>query len=399
MSSISSVFLVASDYPNPKKISFVTTDGHKIEVTGTQQLFNEGRFFTPRSYEGGRLFYNREIPILSIETTNFFKAGETHGYLLAESILKIVQRIPFVAKHHLPKLEKIKKCIPKKYFEEIKGIKRGVHKWEKEHDKKEESDLIHKLFLLNLCPEKQIYTNGNGNGFCTTILGHDEKKGIILARNVDWDISFGKESLAIRRNQGHNKRSIEFTGPGAVGVISGMNNFIVLAANTCPHGGLRDEGIPSVFFNRKVLDHASSVKKVKEMVGSTNFLCSYHLIVADKNSGSSFHILQGDDKKSTLVRDWKVGNHLVTTNAFFCSNFQEKGHANQSQERGEILTQFFAKNNYLPAEERLRKSLSLQYVNGSNTNHTMMLIPGALEAKIAFSALFSARKDLQKMSL
>lgn len=94
--------------------------------------------FKPGQCEGGKLYYESDVPILSLNSDDPYKAGMTHGYLCGDAISRVTKRFDLVlhtlarqprASQLLPELlEGILQEIPERYLDEMKGLLDGYNK-------------------------------------------------------------------------------------------------------------------------------------------------------------------------------------------------------------------------------------------------------------------------------
>ena len=92
------------------------------------------KMFSPGQHESGKLFYQGNIPILTLSSDDPYKAGKAYGFLLAKQILNITEQIkvPFnlAEPSKVPNsIKQIMDQIPTEYIEEMKGVITGVNQW------------------------------------------------------------------------------------------------------------------------------------------------------------------------------------------------------------------------------------------------------------------------------
>ena len=97
--------------------------------------------FTPRQCNGGRLYYDGDVPILTLTADDPFLAGMAHGYLCGEAINRLSKRFS-LALHSFAKqprpgdvphmLATVRRTVSPKYLKEMEGLVEGYNKWARE---------------------------------------------------------------------------------------------------------------------------------------------------------------------------------------------------------------------------------------------------------------------------
>lgn len=373
--------------------------------------------------EGGKLYYQGDIPILSLDADNPFQAGKAQGYLCGEAISRLTKRFDW-ALHTLLKqpranalpliLAAIRKQIPERYLQEIEGLVEGYKKWADEQPwwRFPNQLTIEDALLLHLMPdslhfqpqawENWLSTQQHAASIhpiplvaCTALVDQDDQNGMVLARNMDWP-SFGLAgtySLLVHRkyNQTH-RNTIEIGVPGLVGTLTGMNDRgLALAMNVCAGHTMRIHGMPALFYNRSCLEQCNNVQEVQDQVQKQSPLGAYHLTATDRDTGASIHFYQGAEGNHT-VRHWQNGNPLSTLNFRYSPAPSTPTH--YCGQRQQYINDFFQNRNRRPLED----ALALPFVNNWLTTHRALLIPKTKTIKVAFDNAFAGRASFHSLS-
>ena len=385
-------------------ISFVAFKILDIIVSPRHEMENHA--FEPGEYGSARLYYQGDIPILELQSDDPYQAGFDHGYLLGEYISQMLSRLNLI-KHFtlIPKAEQlpetlkaIRQTIPQEYLEELQGIVDGYNERPSGYFNffERKKITLDDLILFHLMPdsihfsplriEKKLeFKKAFGLG-CTVVIDRDEEKGITFGRNMDW-ISFGmfgKCSLIINRkyNQQNKLSTAEIGLPGFVGTLTGMNeNGVSIAMNVAEGNTNSVEGMPAAFYNRMVLENCQTVDAVEQKIKTQPTLGIYHLSVADSESAKSIHFYQGSSPKSHVVREWREGNPLVTTNCQYNHRGMQQMHMHCSHERDVIIKELYKNAKINVPEEKLQRRklvkgcLALPYVDNLLTTHKVIVLP------------------------
>ena len=170
--------------------------------------------YTPGQCDGGRLYYEGDVPILSLDSDDPFRAGKAHGYLCGEAINRLSKRFDFamhtVAKQpradQLPNtLAAMRQTTPPKYLQEIEGLVEGYNQWTQEQYwwKFPKKLTVDDVLLLHLLPDSlhfqaESFERGVATAAphkeqavaCSAIIDRNPQHGFVFARNMDWP-SFG----------------------------------------------------------------------------------------------------------------------------------------------------------------------------------------------------------------
>lgn len=379
--------------------------------------------FQAAECEGGKLYYEGDVPILSLDSDHPYFAGKAQGYLCGDAINRIVKRLDF-AYHNLGKnpraeslpktLDAICQVIPHSYQLEMKGLLAGYRQWAKEHPLQFPKTMTEDdVLLLQLLPDSMHYNPAEfemkmkilcsqqqcqtAAVACTAIIDRDPEKGFVFARNMDWP-SFGvmgTYSLVIHRNyQNGLHRTVEVGIPGLVGTLTGMNERgLSLAMNVCAGSTSEIRGMPAAFYNRACLESCANIDELETYMRKYAPLGPYHLTAADPTRAQSIHFYQAAgahrEQNPHAKRFWKPEQPIVTLNKRYgpepygCGVFQDS-------ERQEQLEQFFRERSNRPLEQ----ALSLPHVNNWITTHRVTMEPQTLGFKVAFDNAFAGRAPL-----
>lgn len=385
--------------------------------------------------EGGRLFYQGDVPILSIEADDPVVAGKAHGYLLGESLNHLFKRVDFTL-HTLARLpraseaqqgiQEIKKTIPREYLLEMEGVVQGYQQWARENPLSFPKTItLDDLILLHLMPDHHNLPKTADSELmahewnpleqvaCSVILDKDENNEIVFGRNMDWP-SFGMagaHSLVIHRK--HKETGIttaEIGIPGFVGTITGMNREgLALSMNVCGSAPVSEvKGMPAVFFNRYCLEHGKSVREVEELTRRIKPLGAYHMSVAEAQEARAFHFYQSYNQSegdTTVQRRVHPGKPLIVLNCQYPTPDSSTAPMHCSEERERMLSSFFdAAATQIPSSQRktaklVAHGLSLPYVNNSLTTHKVLMQPGSRKMSLCFDNAFAGKGTLHPVNM
>lgn len=378
--------------------------------------------FQPAQCEGGKLYYEGDVPILSLDADHPYLAGKAQGYLCGDAINRIVKRLDF-ALHRLeiypraeslPKtLDAIRQVIPHSYREEMSGLLDGYRQWAKEHPLQFPKAVTEdEVLLLQLLPDSLHFNSAEferktnesqGNELneaaaiaCTAIIDRHDARGFQFARNMDWPSLgiLGTYSLVIHRGyQNGLHKTVEVGIPGLIGTLTGMNDRgLALAMNVCLGTTTEIRGMPAAFYNRACLESCADIKELETYMRRYAPLGPYHLTVADRISAQSFHFYQAAIAKNQnphAKRIWKPNHPLITLNK--CYDPKPFGFGIfDDADRQEELDRFVQDRKNRPLEQ----ALALPHVNNWLTTHRVVMEPQTLRFKVAFDNAFAGKAPL-----
>lgn len=373
--------------------------------------------FTPGRCDGGALYYEGDVPVLTLEGGDPFRAGKAQGYLCGDGISRITKRFNLVLHtlagrpraDQLPEtMKKLKEQIPERYLREIEGIVEGYNDWAKEQNwwAFAASLTVDDLLLMHLMPDSIHFkpsrfedsvvteTEQDVKVGCTAIVETDPEKGVVFARNMDWP-SFGISgaySLVINRkgSDGHYS-SVEVGVPGFAGTLTGMNSEgFSLGMNVCSGETTEIRGMPAPFYNRACLESCRSVEEAERFFDSRAPLGDYHLTIADAEKAISVHFYQAEGDKHSIRRG-REGEPLITLNYRY--NPDPHSDMHRSGKRSEIIGEFLRHREDRPLED----ALALRYVNNWLTTHRVVMEPGSKTFRVAFDNAFAGKAPLSKL--
>jgi len=369
------------------------------------------KIFTPGKYGVGELRYQGRVPILTLNAENPRKAGEAHGYLCAPQIVHLFSRL--IGPQDPRKLSELRTSfskldIPEAMKEEIRGIAMGVRQWNMNQwwFKRHKLMFWEEVMLCNLIADSLYYdakkvsqsvseankTEKKSPVACTTLMGKNKVSGVVLGRLLDWEASgvLGTSTLIINRKySGQRRNTVEVSIPGSVGTLTGMNDTgFSLAMNVSNPGRLQPGGIPSTFYNRMILENASSVQGAKEWIchqtSSLEQVGGYYL-----RKGALPHHFRDLGKKP-----------LVTCNDEF-STVPKKGTGMCG--RTKRLEQLFADTEKAIGlkkanlEELFLAALQLPKVNKLDTVQSVQMIPQKRIMRVAADNSFAASLPFEEI--
>ncbi len=383
--------------------------------------------YTPGQCDGGRLYYEGDVPILSLDSDDPFTAGKAHGYLCGAAINRVMKQLDWgwhiffpllhsvVTRSWIPEptadalpnlLGEITNTLPPQYLREIEGMVNGYNQWAKEQNywKFPRRLTVADVLLIHLMPDdlhlpKRSLERANSrrNVACTALVGRDSQNEMVLARNLDWGSFgvFGTYSLIIHRKTQQGLSTVDVGIPGFIGVLTGMNEEgLSIAMNVCKGLTRGIRGMPAAFYNRHCLERCRNIEEVERHTKDFPALGPYHLVVADKNGGESIHFYQGSDsngEETHVYRHWNEDQPLTTLNYRYKP---EPNHPSSScVRREEVLTEFFRNRNNRPLEDALGSSA----VNNMSTMHQVVMHPEARRMRVAFDNSFAGARELQEV--
>jgi predicted choloylglycine hydrolase len=171
------------------------------------------------------------------------------------------------------------------------------------------------------------YFNYTERFLCSAFAVNNKKsveRKIIVGRNLDYFIPFLKDLTVIHIFEKGKKRYLSIGFLGILGVYSGMNkdgltisNLLALNPKSIP----RNDGIPSSFLYRKILQTSKSAKSAIRMIKNTYKPFANNIVIAD---AKQVYIVEayGDIIR---VRKFRKG-FLFTTNYFLSKDIRSKKH-------------------------------------------------------------------------
>jgi len=369
--------------------------------------------FKPGKCEGGELYYDGDVPILSLESDDPFVAGKAHGYLCGDAITEVNKM--FLDRHIHPdltaSLKAVGDTIPQEYLREMEGFVEGYNEWVKKQPFSKSIRLLtlDHMILLHLMPDSlhfdpyiRHYDDQERAVACTALVEKDSARGVVIARNMDWASRgvAGSYSLVIHRKHKDGRNSTAEVGvAGFIGTITGMNDKgLSLSMNVCSGQTSSIRGMPACFFNRVCLERLSSVGDVDRFVfqQKNSPLGSYNMTVADKHRAESIHFyqsIQGSEESHTK-RELTGSDPLTVLNYRY--NPEPSGpNVHSSNERTEILRKFYAARQNRGLEE----ALALKYVNNHETSHRVVMEPQTNTMRVAFDNYYAGLAPLRKVDL
>ncbi len=377
----------------------------------------KNHLYKPGQCDGGKLYYEGDVPILSLDYDDHFKAGKAHGYLCGDAINRLSKRFEFVLHtldgqpraNKLPNtLLKMRQLIPPEYLLEMEGLVEGYNQWANERYWWQTSKklTVDDVLLFHLIPDSLHFKAEAFEGVraaavisqhaiaCSVIVDRDPQNGFVFARNMDWP-SFGLAgayTLVINRKH-HNilHNTIEVGVPGFVGTLTGMNSkSLSVAMNVCSGNTIDMNGMPASLYNRVCLERCQNVGDVEAFANNNSPLGAYHLTVADRTRAESIHFYQSPED-AHLTRHWEEDHPLSTLNCRYNPNPNSAMH--HSIERQERIDDFFQHRGDRPLED----VLSLRFVNNWITTHRVVMEPQAMRFRVAFDNAFAGKATLHEV--
>jgi hypothetical protein len=376
--------------------------------------------YKPQQCDGGRLYYEGDVPILSLDADDPFKAGKAHGYLCGAAIYQLMKRVDLMLHtfarasraHQLPNvMAEMRRVIPQEYLREMEGLVEGYNQWSREQYfwRSPKKLTVDDVLLVHLMPDSVHFdpgSFGNRNEMdpnhgrrqavgCSAIVDREsQNSGFVFARNMDWP-SFGLAgaySFVIHRKYTNGLRStVEVGIPGFIGTLTGMNDQgLSLAMNVCSGKTTEIRGMPAALYNRACLETCRSAQEVEGRTRAQSPLGAYHLTIADRSQAQSIHFYQGP-ADTHVIRRWEKGQPLSTLN---CRYSPQPGFSmHSSEERQQLIDNFFATRGQRPLED----VLALPFVNNWITTHRVVMEPTTGRFRVAFNNAFAGTAPLREV--
>lgn len=396
-------------------LKYLTCDTHDL----SKHVFQEAEC------PGGRLYYRGNVPILELDGRDPMLAGQAHGYLLGSHIHELrgnfeltvhsIFRYPR-APEITQVMNQLRDQIPKGYLQEMEGLSRGYNLWAKQA-KIPTSLTLDDVILMHLIADAKHFhpkiiekaigqikeeSDLKGAVACTSLLHRDPENGVIFGRNVDW-CPFGQggaKSLVVV----WKPQNIAVLGiPGVIGAISGWNqHHLSLGMNVCPGFTSEVRGMPSMLFNRQLLEQSRSVKEAEQWAQKKRPLGPYHLSLADAEGGGSCISFYQGDKEKDHIRRLEGDKPMQVVNWRYPDC---RGGAFSSESRTELLNRYFERAAALPASQRRWRRLmdnAIQLtplVNSWVTMHSLLFVPKHDEVSLSWDNGYAASTPREKLSM
>lgn len=359
--------------------------------------------FASQNPSGTKLYYENDIPILSIDAENPWQAGYDHGYHLGSGIAKMLETwdkllhevYGYPRAGEIPKtIRSLCELIPNNHLEELRGLVEGYNTWRGESHSyiklSFESALIFHLVpdIMHYLPSDAQITPKIQNNFhkvaCTVVVDKDANQNIIAARNMDWGL-VGAYSVVFKRKYA-NFETTEIGFPGLIGTITGKRDsgFAVMM-NIAFGQTSKVQGMPACFFNRACLENCNAVDEVEHFLSAHSPLGPYHLTVIDRQDAKSFHMYQNVDKQGPhyVTRSFADQKPLIVTNCEYPEK-KERGKDFDGSHLREAILDAFLKD--------ARESIELQKYDTAAVLGEAMKLPRVCNPFTAQSILFSDDK-------
>jgi hypothetical protein len=369
--------------------------------------------FKPGQCIGGRLSYQGDVPVLTLDSDDPFVAGRAQGYLCGNALHELAERFD-AAVHTLDKqprasqlprtIAAFRRVISREYLQEMEGLVEGYRDWAKQYSVKPVDLTVDELILTQLLPEACHFNAAEYEGIdapqasgkrtvaCSVIIDRDPEKGFVFARNLDWPSLriAGSHSLVVHRK--HSNGLLDTVGvalPGMIGTLTGMNaHGVSVAMNVCSGDTKEVDGMPSTLFNRKCVEQCKTAKEIEEFVQTHSPLGPYHLSVADEKEAFSIHFYQSP-RGTHVIRRWASRKPLVTLNCRYSPRPNTPLMEGDGRQR--IVNEFLKNRRDRPLEE----ALALEEVNNDQTIHRVVMEPKTRTLKVAFDDAFAGNQALQ----
>jgi isopenicillin-N N-acyltransferase-like protein len=350
------------------------------------------RTFSEKEFEGGRLAYDGEIPVLYL-TGDSEQLGRQSAEL-ATSRIKPLLGIPRAllgeggagvawplivngARHMFA-------AAPARYAQELEaaGKAAGLTK-----------DEIGAMYVANGMIELRRI------GGCSGLLVMPERSEtgeMVFGRNLDFPNVGGLDRLSMvsvyRPKDLHAFAAVGY--PGLVGVISGMNDAGLCLATFDSYGAkdgsqmFNPQGVPLALINRRIMEECTTVDEARKLLESSPRTTMMSVVICDTKEAAVFEITP----KSVVQREPEK-NVLICTNHFISPELS----VTRECWRFDKLLEYRAENEKLGL---LQIAKALDAVNqGDLTLQTMVFEPVHLRMNLAIGSPPSSAKPLHTLNL
>lgn len=213
-------------------------------------------------------------PVLQLSGTPY-QLGLQHGRLLKKAIAHNVKRLiddQILAHQEIPqiseflgKLPSILKFVPEAYLEEINGLAEGAEV------------PFEKLLMLNLFPE-MFHCLG------LTVAGENTEQGALYhVRVLDYAVGVGLQDTAVLMVVKPEGKIpfVNVSYAGFIGCVTGMNEQKIAVGEIGGKGYGKNNGMAMPFLLRQILEEATSLDEVKELLSAEGRTCEYYYVFSD----------------------------------------------------------------------------------------------------------------------
>jgi isopenicillin-N N-acyltransferase-like protein len=250
-------------------------------LTGALNTFSLSGF--SESFSAQRLKTQGMQRILYLKGTPY-ELGYQQGQFLKEDIASNIRRFideKILANPDHPQIKPflaafptIVRSIPEDYRAELKGLAEGAQV------------SYEKVLLLNLFPE-MFHCHG------ITVKGQATRQGELYhVRALDYSIGQNLQDTAVLLIV-EPEGKIPFLNvsyAGFIGCITGMNAQHIALGEIGGKGYGEFGGMPMAFLLRHILEKASTLKEVKEILANTPRTCEYYYLFSDGKQQQSFSV-------------------------------------------------------------------------------------------------------------
>lgn len=317
-------------------------------------VFQE-RVCTKNGERLGRVFYDpdlgTDVPVLELHTTDPYKMGFVHGYLLVDKIEELTADVLWpminlsgilVGDFNGNKLQKglDQIIIPDKYLLELHGLHKGLKKYCEDRDKPLSislNDLIlaHKFadIYKSIGCQKILGFNAFSAVGCTTIAGKS-LEGTVVARTLDWPAFIkGGQHMIVQRYRTPSGTLIESqTLPGIIHALTSKNSHgLVSIVNEL--GTKSIGGVPYGLVARDVIENAKNIDEGREILlkklasDKEKPASTHHLTLIDCHDASNFQFYVENDQEflERKLSEEPTGILIVTNHAIDGSGLSISG--------------------------------------------------------------------------
>ncbi len=225
-----------------------------------------------------------------------YEMGFQHGQLLKEEIdlnlaafidLKHV-RFPDRRTSFKDQVPKMMQYIPSAYLEEMQGVADGS------------KTSFEEILMLNLFPEMFHCTGLTVKGDMTT------DGSLYHVRVLDYSVGKNLQQTAVLiiAKPDNNIPFINVSYAGFIGSVTGMNAKKIAIGEIGGGGYGEWDGMPMTFLMRQILEQASNLEEVKEILEREPRTCEYYYVISDGNNDESIGVYA----TSTYIQFIKPGS-------------------------------------------------------------------------------------------
>ncbi len=363
--------------------------------------------YTPSECEGGRLYYEGDVPILSLDSDSPYTAGKAQGYLCGDAISNLSSKYLHIlgGVFNDQAIRAFRERIPREYLQEIEGLVDGYNAWSQEQGFGSSARYltVDQMIIFQMLPDLQQLESTqsvwgpNTRLGCSVFFERNAEGNIVFARNLDFPSLgvLGTHSLMIKRNYTDGRHStLDLGNPALVGVLTGMNDQgLCLSMNVSSTIYARTDPtcLSSSFYNRRLLERSASVSNVTTHARAESPMSAYHLSASDRTGAAAVHFFQNAGG-THHIRNFEDG--CSQSGCMRVLNGTYSSTTTTGDIRDSTITPFLENRVNRPIEAILAEP----YVCCLETTQTAVMEPHSGRFRVAFDNGFSGRHLLHELN-